>query len=99
MGKSTTEQSVKSENKGIEMELTGEELREFYLSSERLEDYKRLRERIQDPEISHKDFAQLLGLLWKHTIKPLRQDLDVTSDGDKITGYTFEVVRSNDKKD
>lgn len=56
-------------------------LRELYVQEDLVADYKILRSKITDPDISHKDFASLLRLLWDYTIEKPKTTSEVKLQG------------------
>jgi hypothetical protein len=54
---------------------------------------------VTNPKSANKDKVSASDKLLKYSVAVPRQEIDITSDGDRITGYTFEVIRSNEKED
>jgi hypothetical protein len=48
---------------------------------------------------SNKDRLTATRLILDFAVSKPTSEIDITSDGDRITGYTFEVIRSNEKED
>lgn len=58
-------------------EINKDILRELYVQSEIVEDYKILRSMLTNPDIKPKDFVPLLKLLWEYTIEKPKQTSEV----------------------
>ena len=80
--------------------LSKEMLLELYDGDDIKEDYINLRKRLSDPELSNKDFATLLKLVWDFTIAKPSMGVDLKS-SKPLSNITFKFEEDNgeDNKD
>jgi hypothetical protein len=98
--------------KGDSQTKTGEEtiekinkeaLLELYDRQDLVTDYKNVRVRLNDPDISHRDFTTLLKLIWEFTIEKPKTTSEVIDKGlSKFTDEQLEALiekhKLNDNK-
>ena len=65
-------------------EITREMIQSLYSQEDRVEDYKEIRRRLNDPDLDNKDYMALLRLLWEFAMPKPAQQTDITSGGDSL---------------
>lgn len=98
MANSTTEQKEKSKDKTLLGNINARTYNEFMAEDdEGIKRERRLLEKAYELAVKEGDARMIKLLIDKLVPNPI-QSLDITSDGQSITGYTFEIVKANNEE-
>lgn len=63
------------------------------------EDYRKLRERLENPETTNRDFAMLLRLAWDFRLPKPKQSIDLEHEGNIEININSSIIPKNENKD